>query len=103
MAEEKNRIIEIIELIQEKLFGSAYEDFRNNRKLKIEITELTREIIELIDSNHQLINDFAIDFNWEEFNQITDNFISVDSGINEEVIWKFCKHNLRSLLKQINK
>jgi hypothetical protein len=104
MAEQSDIIsttAELIELIQEKLFGSGFEDFRNNRKLKIEISGLLQDLLELFSENAHYFNANYADFNWTDVSKFYYDFTVNANGINEEALWKFCKQNLRAFLKLI--
>ncbi len=96
-----NRTEELIELIQEKLFGSGYEDFRTNRKLKIEISGLLQDLLELFRLNSEYFTTTYSNFNWDNVNSFYSEFQVNANGISEDALWKFCKVNLRALLKQI--
>lgn len=94
-----NRAIELIELIQELLFGFGYEDFRINRKLKIEVSGFLQDLLEELNINTDYFMKHYPDYNWTAVIDFYSGILVNEAGISEEAVWKFCKQNLRALLK----
>lgn len=95
-------ILEISDEIRELLFGSGFEDFRNNRKLKIQIVDKLLSIIEAIDAAGDLLADFIPVEKFEQIRNIKSKLISEAHGISEEFVWQLCKRDLVLLTKAIS-
>ncbi len=100
---ELYKLAELIEEIQEKLAGIGFEDFRNNRKIKIETTNILQELLFLYEEKQVSINNALPENNWDEFDKFILEFIDYEGAINETKIWNFCKKHLRQLEKLIYK
>ncbi len=94
-------ILEISNEIKELLFGNGFEDFRTNRKLKIQIIDKLLNIIDAIDDAGVLIADYIPAGKFEEIRNIKSELTSEANGISEEFIWQLCKHELMLLTKAI--
>lgn len=102
MAEQTNivnRTVELIEIIHELLFGYGYEDFRINRKLKIEVSGILQDLLEELNINTDYFIKHYPEYNWAAVVEFYSSILMSEAGINEEAMWKFCKQNLRELLK----
>lgn len=94
-------ILEIADEIRELLFGHGFEDFRNNRKLKIQIIDKLLNIIDAIDDAGDLLADFIPVAKFDEIKSIKSKLISEANGISEEFVWQLCKRDLLLLTKAI--
>ena len=84
-----NRTVEFIELIQESLFGSGYEDFRINRKLKIEVSGILQDLLEIFNIySEQYKADYA-DYDWKAIEEFYFSFLINENGIDEKALWDF--------------
>lgn len=96
-----DELLENILQIKELVFGSGFEDFRTNRKAKIEITEKIQNLFEIYDDNIiQFKNIIPVEVQNQIYN-IKKELLKNDSGISEVYIWQLCKKEIPIFEKQI--
>ena len=100
-SDKLEQILEASDEIREILFGHGFEDFRTNRKLKIQITEKILSVIEAVENAGELLADFIPNEKYEEIRNIKTNLLLGTNGISEEFIWQLCKRDLLLLTKAI--
>lgn len=95
-------IIDLISMIQDDVQGIGFDDFKNNRKLKISTTNLLTQIVEIF-------NEFPVDFKsanpaicWDSFSKIKEFILDDQFGIKNENIWMAVKQNIKVILKNLN-
>ncbi len=98
-----DELLEIIHDIKEQLFGFGYEDFRTNRKLKIDITDKILNLIDIYDSNINNFNDIIPAENKNEIENIKNQLLKNEAGIDTQLLWNICKMNLNKYEKGILK
>lgn len=89
-------------IIEELLQGIGFEDYRTNRKIKIDVMRTIEHILEL---NHQIDPEFKSqhsEIHWSAADFLKDQFIDANSGIKDDAVWKLCKHSFRQFKKSID-
>jgi uncharacterized protein with HEPN domain len=97
-----NLILDHMSSIEEALQGMGFQDYRNDRKTKIEVVEKFAEIIELAEKIAFEEKQRMMDFPWENFISLRNRFINHDHGLNVEEIWNTSKRELKTYRKMIN-
>jgi len=101
--EKIESILEIADQIKETLFGFGFEDFRNNRKLKISVISEILLVIEAIEESGDILKDYIPVGKFDEIRNIKQKIVSGLTGISEEYIWQLCKQDLVLLTREIRK
>jgi len=95
-------IQDLISSIDENLQGIGYEDFRINRKIKIDVVQSFEKILHCMNSIPDDSKSEYPDIPWVEISNLKDKILSADSGIDEEIVWKAAKIELKQLNKLFN-
>lgn len=87
-----------INIIDESLQGYAFEDYRTNRKLKIDITNHLEIVLSTL---RYLSNHMETERHFDDFKELIQININDEYGISEELIWKIIKFKLRPIRMRI--
>lgn len=101
LKEKIYNILDYINSIEEALQGTAFEDFRLNRALKIKLTEIFEQISSEIKNIPDETKKQYPSIDWDTLLNLTISFLG-EYGISEEEIWKTSKHKLKEYRKKFN-
>ncbi len=92
-------ILDSISVIEESIQGIGFEDYRTDRKRMIQVVGHFGTIIEKAAMLPESFRDQYPDIPWVDINNLVNRFIRSDFGIDEQVVWKAAKIELRHLRK----
>ena len=98
----KKQLFEILDLIsgiEENLQGLGFEDFKNDRKVKIFVVQRFESIFSIINNISESDLFLLPDINWELFKDMERKLFENPYGIDDETVWKAAKYDLRKLQK----
>ena len=95
-------LLDSISFIRESLQGIAFNEFRTDRRLMILIIKEFGNIIEIIGNFTPEFKEKYSDVPWNETIDLILLFVNSTFGVDEEIVWKASKIELRHLEKLIN-
>jgi uncharacterized protein with HEPN domain len=98
----KKQLYEILDLIsgiEENLQGLGYEDFRNDRSVKIKVVQSFEGIFSIIKKVSEQDKENLTKINWKLLEDIEKKLFSGSYGIDDETVWKAAKYDLRKQVK----
>jgi uncharacterized protein with HEPN domain len=95
-------ILDNIRDIEESLSGLGYNDYLNNRKVKINIVEKFEDIIfKVMKVPNGIKEEHPGEF-WNEVISLQFRLLSPEIGIDEELVWTTAKRKLKALRKEFD-
>ncbi len=95
-------ILDHIAFIEEELQGFAFNDYRTDRKKKIQIVDSFSSIIECINELPDDMKKQSEPVPWNDVIELVLKFNNMDFGIDESLVWKAAKIELRHLRKLLD-
>ncbi len=95
-------ISDLIDSILERTQGKGFQDYRTDRRAKIQIIEhflAIQTLAESITSDEEILSP---DIPWQELQLITDDFHHFEAGIDDYAVWEKARHRLALLQKKID-
>jgi uncharacterized protein with HEPN domain len=94
-------ILDAISAIEEVLQGMAYEEYRTDRKTKIYVVQNFEKIINAVNMiSHEDKNAYP-DIPWSDIESFQTKLISPNIGVDDKIVWKASKVELKHLYKLI--
>lgn len=94
--------VDSISVIEETLQGVGYNDYRNDRKMKITVVDSFENLFEAVRHIPEEIRAEYSDVPWEEFENMRLDIKDENYGVDEERVWKWAKIKLRKIKKLLN-
>lgn len=94
-------ILDLINRIEELLQGIGFEDFANDRKIKIGVVHNYEQLFDALETIPGNIRDQNPGIHWSELMELKQKIVISDYGISDEEVWNISKHKLKKIGRSI--